>query len=336
MLINEAINKIANRENLTEDEGKDIINAIVKGETTSTQIGAFLMGLKMKGETSAEIVGAVKALRENMTKVDIKDEYLIDTCGTGGDGGKTFNISTIVAIIAASGGVKVAKHGNRAISSQSGSADVLEVLNIRTDLSEEEGREAIQKLGMGFLFAPQYHKALKNVAKERKELATRTILNLIGPLVNPAPIKGQLMGIFDEELVEKVGEVLLDLGIERGLVVHGMDGLDEITTTNTTKVCEIKDGITKVYYIEPEEFGIERTTMDNISGGSPKENAEIIINILKGEKGPKRDIVLLNSAAALYVGKKVESIEEGIKVAEKLLDSGKAYNKYLELTKGRV
>lgn len=334
--ITDAIDKLARKEDLTENESMEIMNGIINGETTSSQIGAYLMGLKMKGETVSEIVGAVKALRKNMTKVEIENEYLIDTCGTGGDGGKTFNISTVVAIIAASGGVKVAKHGNRAISSKSGSADVLKALEIKTDYSQEDGSKIINEIGMGFLFAPQYHKALKNVANERRELATRTILNLIGPLVNPAPIRGQLMGIFAGDLVEKVGEVLLELGIERGLVVHGMDGLDEITTTRETKVCEINNGKTKIYYITPEEFNMKRGSLEEIAGGEPKENADIILKILKGEKGPKRDIVVLNAAAALFVGKKVESIIEGVSIAEKLLDEGTAYKKYLQLTRGEI
>lgn len=331
MKIDEAIKRIANNEGLSETEGRSVINAIMKGEVTSSQIGGFLIGLRVKGETAEEILGAVKALRDNMTVVDIKDNYLIDTCGTGGDGGKTFNISSIVAIVAASGDVKVAKHGNRAVSSKSGSADVLKELGIKTDLDEIESKRVIEEVGMGFLFAPNFHKAMKNVAKERKELATRTIFNLIGPLVNPAPIKGQLLGIYDGDLVNTVGEVLLTLGLERALVVHGDDGLDEITIADRTKVCEIKDGILSSYYIKPEDFGIERSSIEEVSGGTPKENSEIIINILKGEKGAKRDIVLLNSGAALYVGKKVSSIKEGVELARNLIDSGKSYSKYKEL-----
>lgn len=331
MRIDEAIKRISNKEGLTEIEGRSVINSIMRGEVTSSQIGGLLIGLRVKGETVEEILGAVRALRDNMTVVDIKDEYLIDTCGTGGDGGKTFNISTIVAIIAASGGVKVAKHGNRAVSSKSGSADVLKELGIKTDLDEIQSKKTIEEVGMGFLFAPNFHKAMKNVAKERKELATRTIFNLIGPLVNPAPIKGQLLGIYDGNLVDTVGEVLLTLGLERALVVHGDDGLDEITIADKTKVCEIKDGKLSSYYIKPEDFGMKRANIEEVSGGTPKENSEIIINILKGEKGAKRDIVLLNSGAALYVGKKVQSIKEGIELAKTLIDSGKAYSKYKEL-----
>lgn len=331
MKIDEAIKKIANNKDLSELEGRSVINSIMKGEVTSTQIGALLMGLRVKGETKEEILGTVKALRDNMTSVNIENEYLIDTCGTGGDGGKTFNISTIVAIIAASGGIKVAKHGNRAVSSKSGSADVLKELGIKTDLDEKESKIIIEEVGMGFLFAPNFHKAMKNVAKERSELATRTIFNLVGPLVNPAPIKGQLLGIYDKNLVDVIGEVLLELGLERALVVHGYDGLDEITIGDRTKICEIKNGTLSSYYIKPEDFGVERASIESVSGGTPKENAEIIINILKGEKGPKRDIVLLNSGAALYIGKKVNTIKDGVELAKSLIDSGIAYNKYKEL-----
>lgn len=326
-----AIKKLVNKEDLTAEEVREIINFIMKGEATSSQIGAFLMGLRMKGENFQEILGAVKGLRDNMTKLNIESETLIDTCGTGGDGGKTFNISTAVAIIAASGGVKVAKHGNRAVSSKSGSADVLEALGIKTNFDEVEGKKQLEEVGMSFLFAPNYHKAMKNVAKERRELGTRTIFNILGPLANPAPITGQLMGVFDGNLIEKVGKVLLNLGLQRAIVVYGEDGLDEITITTTTRVCEVRDGEIKTYSISPEDFSITRSTLKDIAGGTAEENAKIIVDILNGDKGPKRDIVLLNSAAALYVGMKVASIKEGLKLAEELIDSGKALAKYKEL-----
>lgn len=330
-MIDLAIKKLVNKEDLTAEEARQTISFIMKGEATSSQIGAFLMGLRMKGETFEEILGAVKGLRDNMTRLDVEANPLIDTCGTGGDGGKTFNISTAVAIIAASGGVKVAKHGNRAVSSKSGSADVLEALGIKTNFDEVQGKKQLEDIGMSFLFAPNYHKAMKNVAKERRELGTRTIFNILGPLANPAPVTGQLMGVFDGNLIEKIGEVLLNLGIQRAMVVYGEDGLDEITTTTTTKVCEVSDGTTKTYTISPEGFGVNRANLENISGGTAEENAKIILNILNGEKGPKRDIVLLNSAAALYVGMKVNSLKEGLKLAEELIDSGKALAKYKEL-----
>lgn len=331
MSINKAISKLIQKQTLTEEESRAAINQIMRGEATESQIGAFLMGLRIKGESAEEILGAVKALRDNMVALDTDEESLIDTCGTGGDGGKTFNISTAVAIVAASGGVKVAKHGNKAVSSKSGSADVLNELGIKTDFSVEESKRNIKEKGMAFLFAPNYHKAMKNVASVRKELGVRTIFNIIGPLANPAPIKGQLLGIYDSDLAESVGSVLFQLGLERALVVHGDDGLDEITTTTTTTVCEVSKEGTVVYKISPEQYGIHKAYLEDIKGGEPKENAEIILNILKGVKGAKRDIVVLNSAAALYVGKKVDSIEEGVKMAEELIDLGLAYEKYQQL-----
>lgn len=333
MVIEEAIKKLGAREILTEDNVRDVINQIMKGEATSCQIGGFLMGLRVNGETPEQILGAVKALRDNFTPVKIKNpQHLIDTCGTGGDGGKTFNISTAVAIVAASGGAKVAKHGNRAVSSRSGSADVLAELNIKTDYSKEESAKVIQEKGMAFLFAPQYNGAMKNVAKERKELGTRTLFNMIGPLSNPAPLTGQLMGIYDGNLLESAGMVLKNLGLHRALIVHGDDGLDEITTTTTTSVCELKDGNLKMYKINPEEYGITLANTEEIKGGTPKENAEIIKEVLKGKMGPQRDIVVLNSAAALYAAEIVDSLNEGINKAKELIDSKKAYEKYKELT----
>lgn len=332
MLIEEAIKKLSNKEILTEDDVRDVINQIMKGEATSSQIGGFLIGLRINGETPEQILGAVKALRDNFTPVQIEEpKNLIDTCGTGGDGGKTFNISTAVAIVAASGGAHVAKHGNRAVSSKSGSADVLAELNIKTDYTKEESAKAIIDKGMAFLFAPQYNGAMKNVAKERKELGTRTLFNMIGPLSNPAPLTGQLMGIYDGSLLESAGKVLLNLGLHRAMIVHGDDGLDEITTTTTTSVCELNNGHLELYKISPEDFGFEKSNIEDIKGGTPKENAQTIIEILKGKQGPKRDIVILNSGAALYCAEIVDSVQEGINLAKDLIDSNKAYEKYLEL-----
>jgi anthranilate phosphoribosyltransferase len=260
MTIDYAIKKLSLKEALTEDDVRDVINQIMKGEATSAQIGGFLIGLKMCGETPSQILGAVKALRDNFIPVKIENpKHLIDTCGTGGDGAKTFNISTAVAIVAASGGAKVAKHGNRAVSSKSGSADVLTELGIKIDFDDIQSRKIIEENGMAFLFAPKYNGAMKNVAKERKELGTRTIFNIIGPLSNPAPLTGQLLGVYDKSLVKPVGEVLLKLGLKRALVVCGDDGLDEITTTTTTTVCEIKDGEIKEYKLEPEKLGISKS-----------------------------------------------------------------------------
>ena len=332
MNIKEAIAKLLNKENLTEAEMGDVMNQIMDGETTSAQKGGFLMGLKQKGETPEELLGAAKALRDHTLKIDIKDkEHLIDCCGTGGDGGSTFNISTTVAIVTAAGGVKIAKHGNRAVSSKSGSLDVLNALNIKTDYSKEEAERMIEEKGMAFLFAPTYNSGMKNVAKERGELGVRTIFNMLGPLLNPAPLTGQLLGVYDESLIDTVTSVLLDLGLERAVVVHGNDGLDEITTTTKSVVCEVKDGRLTKYELNPEDYGINIVKSEDIAGGTPEENAKITLDILNGVKGPKRDIVVLNAGAALFAGKVVDSIKDGVKMAQELIDSKKALAKYNEL-----
>jgi anthranilate phosphoribosyltransferase len=332
MTIEFAIKKLTSKEVLSEDEVRAVINQIMRGEATSAQIGAFLIGLKINGETPSQILGAVKALRDNFTPVKIAEpKHLIDTCGTGGDGAKTFNISTAVAIVAASGGAKVAKHGNRAVSSKSGSADVLNELGIKIDFNENQSREIIEKNGMAFLFAPMYNGAMKNVASERKELGTRTIFNIIGPLSNPAPLTGQLLGVYDKTLIQPIGEALLNLGLNRAMVVCGDDGLDEITTTTTTNVCEIKNGKLISYKLDPETLGFKKAELKEIKGGDAKENARIILKILKGEKGPARDIVALNAGAALYVAELVDSIKVGIEKANELIDSGIAFEKYKEL-----
>lgn len=325
------ISKIISKENISEDEAYIFMNGIMKGEVSQAQIGGFLVGLRMKGETIEEITGCARAMRDNAQGVKLISNYAIDTCGTGGDGGKTFNISTICAIIAAAGGVKVAKHGNRAVSSESGSADVLTELGININIEPRDAVKVIEEKGMAFLFAQNYHLAMKNAAVARKEIGTRTIFNILGPLTNPAFVRGQIIGVFSKELTNPMARVLEKLAVERALVVHGQDGLDEITTTGFTLVSELKDGIVTDYKIYPEEFGIKRSAAKNIIGGDAQENANIIVNILKGEKGPKRDIVVLNSAAALYVGKKCESLKAGVILANELIDSGDALLKLEEL-----
>ena len=330
-MLQEAIKKIIMKENLTEKEAISSMNEIMSGASSAAQIGGFLIGLRMKGETAEEITGFARAMRQNAVSVRLKSDYAIDTCGTGGDGGKTFNISTAVAIIAAAGGVKVAKHGNRAVSSMSGSADVLKELGFNIEIDTDNSQKSIDECGMGFLFAPKYHTAMKNVAPLRKELGTRTIFNLIGPLTNPAFVQGQILGIYDGSMTHLMAEVLLKLGSEKAMVVHGHDGLDEITTTSPTTVTELRDGSLISSNINPEMFGIPYSKEEYIKGGSSAENAKIIINILNGEKSPKRDIVVLNSGAALYVGKAVENIKEGVETAQRLIDSGRAYNKLMEL-----
>jgi len=330
-MLKEAIKKISNKENLNEEEAYSSVNEIMKGEALQSQIGAFLVGLKMKGETVEEITGSARAMRDNASIVKLESEYAIDTCGTGGDGSKTFNISTAVAIIAAAAGVKVAKHGNRAVSSSSGSADVLQELGIKIDIEPEKAKKLIDEKGMAFLFAQKYHSAMKNVGPVRKELGIRTVFNILGPLTNPAFVKGQVLGVYSKDLTHTLAEVLLKLGSEKAMVVHGGDGLDEITTTTTTYVSEIREGKVIDYEIEPERFDIPLAKVEDIKGSSAKENAGIIIDILKGKRGPKRDIVVLNTAAALYVGKVAENLEQGIKLTEDIIDSGKAYEKLNEL-----
>ena len=332
MNIKEGISKVVNKQDLTKEEMADITNEIMAGTTTSAQKGGFLIGLKEKGETPEELLGAAKALRSHTLKIDIKDkEHLIDCCGTGGDGANTFNISTCVAIILASGGVKVAKHGNRAVSSKSGSLDVLEALGIKTDYSKEESEKILEEKNMVFLLAPTYNGGMKNVGKERGELGTRTIFNMLGPLLNPAPLTGQLMGVYDENLIDAVGSVLLELGLKRALVVHGNDGLDELTTTTTSVVCEVKDGKTRKFTLDPKDYGIPYADIKEITGGDAKDNAKIILDILNGVKGPKRDIVVLNAGAGFFAASITDSIEDGIKLANKLIDSKKALDKYKEL-----
>lgn len=332
-MLNEAIKKVVSGNDLSESESEEVMKGIMSGGELPSVVAGFLIGLKMKGEAITEITGCARAMRNMAVPVKLKSEYAIDTCGTGGDGGKTFNISTAASIIAAAGGVKVAKHGNRAVSSKSGSADVLKELGININLEKSKVEKSIDDLGMGFLFAPIYHSAMKNVAGIRRELGVRTIFNILGPLTNPAFVKGQVMGVYDNSLVEPIAKVLLNLGCERALVIHGNDGLDEITTTTATSVCEVKDGEIKKYEIKPEDFGMKLSSFEDIAGGDSKQNADIIIDILKGKTGPKRDIVVLNSAAALYVGKKAENIEDGIILASKIIDSGDGYNKYKEILK---
>lgn len=330
-MLSKVIKKVTAFEDLTEDEAYGAVNKIMDGSVEASQMAAFLVALKMKGETADEITGAARAMREHALKVTLKCQYAIDTCGTGGDGAKTFNISTAASIVAAAGGVKVAKHGNRSVSSKSGSADVLSKLNINIELGEKEVEKSIDEKGMGFIFAQVYHKAMKNVGPVRKQLGVRTLFNILGPITNPCDLKGQVLGVYDRKLIDVVSKVLVKLGRERAIVIHGSDGLDEITITGETYVNEIKGKEIESYTITPEEFGIKRASLSEIEGGTPEENAEIILDILKGKKGPKRDIVVLNSAAALYVGKAVDDLKTGVKLAEKLIDDGAAYKKYQQL-----
>lgn len=325
-----AIDQLILGENLSDIEAKELMDLIMSGELTDSQVSAVLIALRTKGETVEEITGFARAMKEKSKRVNVSD-YSIDTCGTGGDGKDTFNISTAVSIVSSAGGVSVVKHGNRAVSSKSGSADVLIELGFDIEVEPEQAEKCLKEKGMTFLFAPNYHSAMKNVAGIRRELGIRTVFNMLGPLSNPADVKGQVLGVYDEKLTQTIANVLLKLGRERALVVHGDDGLDEITTTTSTTVSEVRDGKVTQYKIDPEELGIDLAQPEDLEGGDAKDNAKIILDIFNGVKGPKRDIVVINSAAALYVGKKVDNLADGVKLAEKIIDSGLAMNKLNEL-----
>jgi len=329
-MLRKAISKLIEGKNLSEAEIVEALSCIMEGKATQAQIGSFITALRIKGETTEEITGCAKVMREKAERISPNVEYYIDTCGTGGDGTSTFNISTAVAFVAAAGGVAVAKHGNRSVSSRSGSADVLEVLGANIDLNPMQVKECIEQVGIGFMFAPAFHKSMKYAAGPRKELGIRTVFNILGPLTNPANAKGQLLGVFSEKLTEPVANVLLNLGIERAMVIHGRDGMDEITTTTSTKVSEVRNNEVVNYEINPEKYGFKLASKEDLTGKDAEENAKIILGIFNGEKGPKRDIVVLNSAAALYVGKVASCIEEGIEIAQEIIDSKKALKKLNE------
>ena len=325
-MIKEAIVKIVNKEDLTYDEAYAVMNEIMGGETTATQNAAFLAALSTKSaraETTDEIAGCAAAMRDHATKVEAGDD-LFEIVGTGGDNAQSFNISTTAAIVAAAGGMRVAKHGNRAASSKSGTADCLEALGVNINQSPERCVELLDQVGMCFFFAQKYHSSMKYVGPIRKELGFRTVFNILGPLTNPGTPTMQLLGVYDGYLAEPLAQVLMSLGVKRGMVVYGQDKLDEISLSSPTTVCEIKDGWFKSYVITPEQFGFERCTKEDLRGGEPAENAQITRNILAGEKGHKRNAVLVNAGASLYIGGKAESFEEGIKLAADLIDSGKA------------
>ena len=325
-MIKEAIVKIVSKEDLTYDEAYAVMNEIMSGETTATQNAAFLAALSTKSaraETTDEIAGCAAAMRDHATRVETGMDVL-EIVGTGGDNAKSFNISTTSALVAAAGGVKVAKHGNRAASSLSGTADCLEALGVNIDQSPEKCVELLKEAGMCFFFAQKYHTSMKYVGAIRRELGFRTVFNILGPLTNPASPTMQLLGVYDEYLVEPLAQVLSSLGVKRGMVVYGMDKLDEISLSAPTKVCEIRDGWYKTRMITPEEFGFERCTKDDLKGGTPGENASITRAILAGEKGHKRNAVLLNAGAALYIAGKADSMEAGVKLAAELIDSGEA------------
>ena len=325
-MIKEAIAKIVTKQDLTYDEAYAVMNEIMSGETSQTQNAAFLAALSTKSakaETSDEIAGCAAAMRDHATKVHV-DMPLFEIVGTGGDGAGSFNISTTSALVAAAGGMKVAKHGNRAASSKCGTADCLEALGVNIDQTPARCAELLQEAGMCFFFAQKYHASMKYVGAIRKELGFRTVFNILGPLTNPGSPKTQLLGVYDEYLVEPLAQVLISLGVERGMVVYGQDKLDEISASAPTRVCEFKDGWFKSYTVAPEDFGLTRCQKSDLVGGTPAENAAITRAILAGEKGPKRDAVLLNAGAALYIGGKAASWRDGLALAASLIDSGAA------------
>ena len=336
-MIKEAIVKIVSKEDLTYDEAYTVMNEIMSGETTATQNAAFLSALSTKSaraETTAEIAGCAAAMREHATKVETGME-VFEIVGTGGDHAGSFNISTTSAIVAAAGGVKVAKHGNRAASSKCGTADCLEALGVNIDQSPARCVELLNEAGMCFFFAQKYHSSMKYVGAIRRELGFRTVFNILGPLTNPGKPSMQLLGVYDEYLVEPLAQVLVELGIKRGMVVYGMDKLDEISMSCPTKICEIKDGWFRTTTITPEDFGFKTCSKDELAGGTPEENAQITRDILDGAKGPKRDAILLNAGASLYIAGKAPSMKEGVKLAAEIIDSGKAMetlNKMIEVS----
>jgi len=338
MEIKEVLNRLVEGKSLSEEESRELFKEIMEGKLTDVQIAGILVALRSKGETVEEIAGAVRVMREKSRKVPLREEVrerLVDTCGTGGDLKGTFNVSTAAALVVASCGVPVAKHGNRSVSSRCGSADILESFGVRIDLEPEEVAKCIEEVGFGFMFAPKFHPAMAAVSRPRRELGIRTIFNVLGPMTNPAGAPRQLMGVYDEKLTEKLAEVLLRLGTKRAFIVHGEDGTDEVTVTGATKVTEIKDGEIKSYTVTPEDFGLKRAPFSEISGGGTlEENRNIVQRILTGEdRGAKRDMVALNSAFALLAAGRVESVEEGIELSMETLEEGKPYELLCRLVK---
>lgn len=336
-MIKEAIAKLVEQQDLSEPEMIGAMNQIMGGEATPAQVGAFITALRMKGETIPEIVGAARVMRSRATpirvdgavdidrdEINAERETIIDTCGTGGSGTKSFNISTTVAIAVAACGGKVAKHGNRSISSACGSADVLEKLGVNLEVSPERVGRCVSEIGVGFLFAPALHGAMKHAIGPRREIGIRTIFNILGPLTNPAGADRQVLGVFREDLVEPLAKVLLSLGCRRGFVVHGSDGMDEITLTGSTLVAAISGGAVELQTIEPEQFGFARCKLEELQGGDAEQNAAIVKAILSGELGPKRDIVVLNGAYALVAAGLAESLDSGIEMLQAVLDNGQA------------
>ena len=344
-MIKEAIEKVVRRLDLSEGEMRSCFDEIMSGKATYAQIGAFVTALRMKGETVDEITGAARAMREksihisagrqavdiDRDDINIDRETIVDTCGTGGSGTNTFNISTTVAFVVAGCGLKVAKHGNRSASSACGSADVLEALGVRVDVPPDLVQRCLIEIGIGFLYAPLFHNAMKYAVEPRKEIGIRTIFNILGPLSNPANATSQVLGVYDGRLTEVMARVLKRLGVKRAFVVCGLDTLDEITITGKTRVTELKDGRLRTYYVTPEKFELRRARLEEIEGGNAKDNAGIVLSVLKGERAPRRDVVLMNASAALVSGFKAKDLKTGVKMAAESIDSGRALDKLLKL-----
>ena len=333
-MIKEAILKVYKHQDLTYDEAYQTMDEIMSGEASEVQMSAYLTAMSMKGETIEEITASAKAMRDHCVRL-LNDEEVLEIVGTGGDGSNTFNISTTSSIVISAAGVPVAKHGNRSASSKCGAADVLEELGVNIHITPEKSLQCLKEINLCFLFAQNYHLSMKYVAGVRKELSIRTIFNILGPLTNPAGASMQVLGVYEKDLIEPLTEVLNNLGVKSAMVVYGLDVMDEISTSAKTAVCEIKNGKTMSYEISPEYFDMEFSSKDDLVGGDAKENAKITLSILNGEKGPRRDAVLLNSAAGLYVAGKVNSLREGVKLAEEIIDSGKALKqleKFIEVT----
>lgn len=331
MIIQEALAKLLNHQDLDTQQMEEVMYQIMQGEATPSQIAGFVIALRMKGESVNELAAAAKVMRNLSSKVEVGLEDLVDTCGTGGDGSKTFNISTAAAIVAASAGVNIAKHGNRSVSSKSGSADVLEALGVRLDLEPEQVARCVQEIGIGFMFAPMHHSSMRHAAAPRKELAVRTLFNLLGPLTNPAGAKRQVMGVFDSAWLEPIAHVLKSLGAEKALVVHADDGLDELSIAAASQVCELNKGNIKTYQVTPEGLGLARSSLDEIQVEDVTQSAAIIKNVLQGKPGAAAEIVALNAGAAIYVADKADSLEQGVALAQERIRSGAAKEKLDQL-----
>jgi len=331
-MIQEAIDKLTQSKNLTGEQMQQVMEEIMTGKADTPQVVSFLTALSNKGETVEELTVAVSVMRQHVTKIHTKEKIVLDTCGTGGDKLGTFNVSTVVAFVASGCGITVAKHGNRSVSSHCGSADILEALGININMPTEKIEQCLNEIGIAFLFAPNLHPAMKYAMPARKQIGKRTMFNILGPLSNPASATHQLVGVYGKNWVETLAQVLKNLGTVHTLVVHGEDGLDEITTTAKTYVSEANNSKVKNFTLDPQDLGFKRAKLEDLAGGDAACNAKILLDILKGKQGPWRDIVLLNAAAAIYVADRVKSIKDGIKLAEESVDSGKAFKK-LELLK---